>query len=1555
MTRPGPVLDVTLEAWAEVLGRPVDPDIGVFEQGATSASLVTAHEVITRSTGIEMPLAVLFEHPTPRRQAEHVTALVGAAPTVATSGRRAGPAPDRGGELAVVGLGCRFPGAGSVQEFWDNLLAGRDTLTTFTDAELTAAGVRADVVASPDLVRRRGVLDDVDLFDPDLFGMTDAEALASDPQQRLLLECAWEALEDAGLDPRRSDATIGVFASAGFGGYPQEEPDDLASFYRSLTGTRGDYLATRLAFALGLTGPALGVQAACSSGLVATHQAMRALAAGDADVALIGASSITTPAVQAFRHQEGMVMAADGTCRPFDADSDGTAFSSGVGVLVVRPLAAARAAGDRVYAVLRGSAVTNDGRDKVGFTAPGVSGQVAAVANALAEACLAPRDIGLVEAHGTGTALGDAVEVRALQQVFGHDGRAVPAALGSVKSNIGHTDATAGLAGLIKAVLSVHHRTLVPTAHHRRPHPGLDLDPRLFEVTTRATAWPDGSPVRAGVSSFGIGGTNAHVVLEAAPDPAAADRDDAPRRAVVTGLAAWPVVMSARTEAGLRELAGAWAGHVEAHGPAVADVARSAASRPQHGVRAAVVASAPGELAEALRALEVGRPHPGVVQEPTLPTGKVAFVYSGQGGQWPGMARDLMATSADFREAVEACDVHLAPLTGWRAEDHLASGSVADPDDLETAYVIHFVVQHALTAVWRGLGVEPDIVAGHSQGEVAAACASGALSLEAAVRLVVGRSRALAAVSGTGAMAFAEIGVEDARRRMARFDGRLSVAVVNTPGSVVVAGEADDVDDLLLELDDEDVVCGLLEAPLASHSALMDGAMTLLAADLVTVATRPGTDVPFVSAATGEPTPASALGLDYWLRSLREPVRFDLVQDRLRADGVTHFIEVSTHPGLSMALTDGGPGAVLTTLSRGHGRREDVVSSLARAWVTGLDVGWPDLLGPAGPDRVDLPTYRFQRRRFWLEPAPERPAVPAAPAALSTEGGAPSAYDQVWEPIGPFAPHEHLRAGTWALVGADGEGRGRLAAVLDDLGIDWQVATPGELVDLAPVMVVAHLGTCATAAGPGTTTSLAEESLELFAALPDLGDDTTVWLVTRGAASAAPDRPVDAAQSLVHGLARVAVLEHPDRFGGVVDLDAGEEPDWDTVVSLVSGAHGEDELALRDGRVLARRLRPAPHLAAPDTFTTSGTALVTGGQGALGRHLARWLVDRGAERVVLASRRGAPTREVEDLAASVGVPVEVRSCDVTDPDAVHGLVGALDAEGHAIRVVAHLAGVSHPALLADLTPDRLRAEVAAKATGAAALDAAIGERDLDAFLLFSSGAWFWGGRARRPTPRRTPHSRRSRHCDAGPAATSRSSTGAAGPTVAWSTPRRAHWPHPAGCTRCPPTRAWPRSDRCSAPVSTTPPSRTSTGQSWARSCRPPGRVRSWPASPRRTDARRAHRRPRSRAPGPRQADPPSRPRPRLPSWRPRSSPWWATPRSVLTTRCGTGASTRSWLSPCGPDWWRARAPDCAPPTWSARAPAAPSPPSCCPARPSRTAARLGAQRLPSCATRGCAR
>lgn len=1311
--RGGDLLAVVLDVWAEVLGRAdVDPNVGVFDQGATSATLVAAHERLGERLGIELPLAALFQHPTPGRLAAHLT-VEPSAPTPLARGPVTGS-----GKVAVVGMACRFPGARSIAEFWANLEAGRDTLRTFTDAELLAAGVPEDLVAAPDLVRRRGVLDDVDLFDPAFFGMTDAEAVATDPQHRLLLECSWEALEDAGLVPGEVDGRVAVYAGAGFGGYPTAEAHDLSSFYRSMTGTKDDYLATRVAYALDLTGPALTVQTACSTGLVATHLASRALTSGDADVALVGASSVTTPGVQAFRHQEGMVMSADGSCRAFDVAADGTVFSSGVGVLVLRRLEDALAAGDRVYGVLAGSAVTNDGRDKVGYTAPGVSGQVAAIAGALASAGLEPSDIGLIEAHGTATRLGDAIEVRALQTVFAGHQRNLPCALGSVKTNIGHTDATAGVAGLLKVLLSLHHGRLVPSLNLNEVSPALGLDGQLFEVTREATDWPSAAPRRAGVSSFGIGGTNAHVIVEAAPETAPNAPASRPER--------FPLILSARTETSLRSQAATWADELTHGTDNLADLAQVAATRPRHDLRAVVDAPDRDEAVAALRALAAGTPHAALVTGRRGNVSRVAFVYPGQGGAWAGQATNLLTESTEFAVAVDECDAVLRPLTGWSVRSVLADGAAPAAGALEVTQVVQFTMHLGLTRVWAALGVRPDAVVGHSQGEIAAAVVCGGLPLEEAARLVVERARALDSVAGVGAMAFVDLPAAEVAERTRRFGGKVEVAVVNHPSAVVVAGEVDAVEDLLCELDDEDIPCGLLDAPVASHCALVDGVVERLSTAIGTLRTETPI-LPMISAVTGEPVVIADLALDHWRRNLREPVRFDRAQARLRADGVTHFVELAPHPTLAPALVDGGPATVLPTLTRGHGHLADVVRALAAGWVSGLDVTWTEILGRPGPGRPHLPGYVFDRSRHWLETADAAPTRP---------GGTGSAYAQLWATIDLPTGTVEPAPGCWVIVDDDSVEAVLLATALADAGAEHVVVPASK----DPAILARHLSAVPAPVAVLITAPLAASTedphravltvLATLRATTSLEQAVPVWALTRGAATTDPSTGADPWGLAVHGLGRVAVLETPEHWGGTIDLDpADRSDDWAaTVLALVSGRHGEDELALRGDQVLVRRLRRTEvDTAMTEPFSTHGTALVTGGQGALGRHVAGWLVDRGTERVVLASRRAEATEETLQWAATLPVPVEVRACDVGDASAVRTLIADLTVDGPALRTVAHLAGISNPAPLAGLDETVFVEELSAKADGAIHLDAALGDTELDAFLLFGSGAAFWGG------------------------------------------------------------------------------------------------------------------------------------------------------------------------------------------------------------------------------------
>jgi amino acid adenylation domain-containing protein len=1380
-------------AWAEVLDTPhIDPDKGIFDLGATSMTALQAHKIICAGLGREFPLSTLFRCPTVRQLAAHLRD--GAPSTLVrqkTAARR-----ERDGEdaVAIVGMACKLPGAPDLDTFWRNLRGGVESITRFTDDELRAAGATEEELADPDYVRSRGLVDDPDLFDAAFFDYSPAEALVMDPQHRLFLECAWQALEHSGIVPSTFGGNVAVFGGTGFGGYPQEPGEDLSSFYRSMIGGKSDYLATRVAHKLDLRGPALTVQSACSTGLVAAHLARESLLRGESDVALAGASSLTIPLKQGFVHQEGLVVSPDGKCRAFDEKGAGTVFGSGAGVLVLRRLSDAIEAGDTVYAVLRGSAVNNDGANKAGFTAPSVQGQACAVAEAQAVAGVEAASIGFVEAHGTATALGDPIEVQALQQVFGAAEREEPCAIGSVKTNIGHADATAGVAGLIKAALVVHHGELVPSLNYEHPNPEMGMDPNLFHVNTETRPWrQEDGPRRAGVSSFGIGGTNAHVILEEAPE----------RKEPAPAEGALPVVLSARDEVALREQAARWADWLGRHpDTALCDVAATAATRRTHFAhRAAVTAGNVPELVRALTALAEGRSHTALTQATARTAGRTVFVFPGQGAQWDGMARRLLTQSPAFAETVGACDAALAELTGWSVTDVLLGRAAPELtlDRLDVNQPVMFAMYVSLAAAWRELGVEPAAVVGHSQGEVAAAVVAGALTLAEGARIIAVRSRALQGVAGVGAMAVVELPLEHVRERIARFGGTVSVAAVNTPSSVAVSGEAEAIEDLLFELDDDDVVCGKLEAPVASHSHHMDVLLPALETELAALAPRPGT-IPFFSTVTGALLDGGALDAGYWSRNLREPVRLDLAQQALLESGHDMFIEVGPHPVLAMPLTEGSERAVVAgTLRRDHGERSELLRTLGTLHTHGLPVDWARAL-PEGRV-VALPTYAFQRQSYWLEDTRTgRDATvdrafweavgDAEPARIAELLDAPEQlrdsidqllpllnawwrrqgtdskiagwlYEDTWE---QSVTESAAMPGTVALVTAEGEepAADALEDALHAAGARTVHRIPGTTNRAAaaealaalpqPPDAVLTLASLDTTTGPGGTTHGLLATLALLQALGDARLTAPLWALTRGAVEVdGDDSAPDPAAALVTGLGRVAALEDPLRWGGTLDLDPRPYDGWadQVVAALASGDH-EDQGALRAAGRFVRRLRRTAPRAAGE-WTTRGTALITGGRGALGLHLARRLAERGAEHIVLASRRAADTVDTERLAtatadaeqsstaatdidrlaaelAAQGVRLTLEACDVTDRDQVAALIARSAADAtRPLTVVAHLAGVSRPAPLGELTPKSVADEIAAKVLGARHLHEALTGHDLDAFLLYGSGASLWGG------------------------------------------------------------------------------------------------------------------------------------------------------------------------------------------------------------------------------------
>ncbi|WP_431784116.1 amino acid adenylation domain-containing protein [Streptomyces chumphonensis] len=912
-----------------------------------------------------------------------------------------------GGEIAVVGMAGRFPGASNVRAFWDNLRDGVESVTFFDDEELLARGVPADLLADPAYVKAGSLLADVDLFDAAFFGYNAREAALLDPQQRLLLETAHTALEDAGCVPSAVPGAIGVYAGSSLSTYLVSNLlagragfTDVAETLELLVTNDKDYLASRVSYRLNLSGPAVAVQTACSSSMVALHLATQGLLSYDCDVALVGGASVRVPQGRGYLHRDGMIFSADGHTRPFDADGTGTMFGSGVGVVVLKRLADALADGDRVDAVIRGTAVNNDGAAKIGYTAPGVDGQARVIATALGVADVEPDTVTAIEAHGTGTPLGDPIEITALARAMGPSaGGGSSCAIGSVKSNVGHLAEAAGITGLIKAVLQLRHRELAPSLHFERPNPRLDLDSGPFHVVTGPTEWKtDAVPRRIGVSSFGMGGTNAHAVLEEAPTVP-------PARPLTRDLYLLP--LSARTpralESATDELATALDGEA---GRAPADAATTLQrGRAAHPHRRLVVTRDAADAARALRARDAERVATG--QASDVP--RVVLMFPGQGSQHPGMGAGLYRAEPVFREQVDLCAETLAGELGLDLRELILPGPGTDLRAAsarlratELAQPALFTVSYALAALLDGLGVRPDALIGHSVGEIVAACRAGVMSLPDALHLVAVRGRLMGALPPGGMLSVA---LPEERVR-ATLPAELSLAAVNGPELCVVSGPSAALDAYAEQLADEGVSGRPLHTSHAFHSAMVEPMLEEFAA-AVSALDLHEPQVPYAANRTGTwATAAEATDPEHWARHVREPVRF--------GDG----IRLVTEQGPTV-LVEAGPGTVLSALARPaargrgatalsclppaaeDGERDEALrftEALGRLWLAGVELDWERVQGGTG-HRIALPTHPFERRRYWIEPAgggarsaglPEvtapEPDTPDTPAPLVLSG-----------------------------------------------------------------------------------------------------------------------------------------------------------------------------------------------------------------------------------------------------------------------------------------------------------------------------------------------------------------------------------------------------------------------------------------------------------------------------------------------------------------------------------------------------------------------------------------
>jgi acyl transferase domain-containing protein len=1335
--------------------------------------------------------------------------------------------------VAIVGMACRYPGGiRSPQQLWELVERGEDAISSFpVDRGWDLARLYHPDPEHPGTcyAREGGFIHDVSEFDAGFFGISPREAFAMDPKQRLLLETSWEALEDADIDPLSlRGSKTGVFTGVSDYDYAslviRSLPSDLEGYVS--IGTALSVASGRVAYSLGFEGPAASIDTACSSSLVALHLACGALRSRECTLALAsGATVLSTPSMFVeFARQRGL--APDGRCKSFAEAADGAGWGEGVGVLLLELLSDAQRNGHRVLGVVRGSAVNQDGASN-GLTAPNGPSQQRVIRQALASAGLSERQVDLVEAHGTGTTLGDPIEAQALIATYGANrSPGSPLWLGSIKSNIGHTIAAAGVAGVIKTVMAMRHRVLPKTLHIDAPSSKVDWPADSVSLLCEAAPWErNGEPRRAGVSSFGMSGTNAHVIIEEAPlfdDDSTVEGVSVPpgRPSVgmvdvagvkghdrgVVGGDVTPLIVSARSVAALRGQAARLRPFVSGEESLdVRDVAKALACRAQLEHRAVVVGATREELVAGLGELVGGVPGVGVgVVEGVVVGSGVVFLFPGQGSQWVGMARGLLDCSPVFRERLRECEQAFAPFVDWGLLDVLRDVDGAPGlDRIDVLQPVLFAVMVALAELWRVCGVCPSVVVGHSQGEIAAACVAGGLSLEDAARVVALRSRIQAAYEGHGGMMSIAAPQARVRELLERWGERIVVAAVNGPRSLVLAGESEALSELVDVCDAEEIRARKIKSARgASHSRQVEPLREELLEALSSISPCVG-DVRFCSTVTGGLLETRELGAAYWYRNMREPVQFEPAVRGLLEGGHRTFIEISAHPVLAVAVQETidefaeelaeEPACVVGTLRRDQGGPERFMTSLGEAWVRGVEVDWRVVVGETSAKRVSLPTYAFQRERYWVDPpvggpgadvpvdrdlraeaelweAVESGDTETVASVLGIEEGGDAGplaellpslsdwrrrrrseslidswrYQIAWKPIGDGSG---ALSGRWLIavpVGLlDDEWVAALIGVLRSNGAEILSVEIDEAASADRDLLASRLGDALADGAPDGVLSLLSLSegphpdhaglpmgvaatLTLMHALETADIGGRIWLATREAVSVgASDSLNSPRQGMIWGLGCTLSLEQPHRWGGLVDLPAAiEERSLLRLCSVLAGVGDEDQLAVRPAGLFARRLQRAPSGGdrAERTWTPKGTALITGGTGAVVGHIARWLGQAGVPHLLLVSRQGARApgvAELEEELEAIGTRVTVVACDVSDRTQLQELFASIPEE-HPLDAVFHAAGTETVSMLDALTLEQLEATLAPKARAAWHLHELTEHIELSAFVLFSS-------------------------------------------------------------------------------------------------------------------------------------------------------------------------------------------------------------------------------------------
>lgn len=1275
-------------------------------------------------------------------------------------------------DIAIVGISCRLPGASNLRALWELLVEGREGIRQLEDAELDRLGVPAARRAQPGFVAAAPLVDEADCFDAAFFGYSPADAAMMDPQHRVFLETAWHALEDAGHGAGRGAGVVGVFAGTSLSTYllfnllQRPALARAEDTFPAMVANDKDFLATRLSYHLGLEGPSVDVQTGCSTSLVAVHLACQNLLTFECDTALAGGVSLHLPQRAGYVHTPGGIASADGHCRAYDASGTGTVFGSGVAVVALRRLVDAQRDGDPIYAVIKGTAINNDGGRKVGFTAPSVEGQIQVIRRALAVANVEASSLGMIEGHGTGTQLGDPVELTALQQVLTEGGASEPRScvLTAIKSNIGHPDAAAGVAGLIKAALALQHAVVPATVGFQTPNPGVDWGAGPLYVSGRSEPWPQkAGPRRAGVSAFGIGGTNAHAVLEQAP----------PRRASTGRRRVQLVPLSARTPEALGHAAERLAEHLQQEQTLAArDVAWTLqVGRAELSARQIVVGETLPELVAVLRDEQVpgNRPRSARAQVVASEARRVGWIFPGGGAQYVGMGAGLWAEEPVFRAAFEECArlvlahrrIDLVAAVYGGASSELTRPSVALP--------ALFAVEYALAQLWRAAGVAPVALAGHSMGEYVAACLAGVFSLESALELVAERGRLFESLPPGGM-----ISVSATEEQLAPLLGaELAIAAINGPAQCVVAGELAAVEALAPRLVAAGIDHRMVPIDVAAHSPAVEPILAEFERFIAGLPRNPPSQ-PFVSGVTGTWISADdAQAPAYWARHLRATVRFHDVLRTLLDDRSMVLVEVG--PGRSLgsaamqALEPAQRGRVVSSMRARNDQAEDVAEWLmgaGRLWLAGVELDWAALTGE-GAQRVSLPGYPFVRARHWL--APEG-AVEAEREDAFRKHPDPARWTYV--PSWRRAPATGLQAlGESALIVASGGDRGlarALATELEGRGLRVSVArsasagsapTMGEhvlprLADRASYSallsslgarpsVVVHLGELAARASDEQEAAF-YSPLHLAQALEEQGQEPVrLLLVTGGACAVRGDEELVAERALALGPCRVLPLESEALRVSLLDLElaltAASQAEVAAVVAELV-ASGTQVAALRGAHRWIESFESLPVVAAKPELRERGVYLITGGTGDLGLALAEHLAARCRARLVLVGRSALPpraqwaeyvaTHHAEDLLArriaglqrieAAGGEVMVRSADTSDAVAMAALVREVRAELGAIHGVVHAAGIPASGAFQLRGREAAAAVLAAKVGGAAVLRELFAPGELDFLMAFSS-------------------------------------------------------------------------------------------------------------------------------------------------------------------------------------------------------------------------------------------